>query len=148
MWVRVLGFSMTPGPASRQFGGRDLGFCLRVPGAEIQGLCPGLRWSLGPFCNSPARAVACHPPDGIAAAPRPPTPSPCQAAEIVCRTLGTVNELETQFAALWTQCQRCQGSLHQDVLCRSRDCPIFYRRMKVQKEMGEAAATLARFDDW
>jgi hypothetical protein len=29
--------------------------------------------------------------------------------------------------ALWSQCQRCQGSLHQDVLCTSRDCPIFYR---------------------
>lgn len=41
------------------------------------------------------------------------------------------NTLEDQFAALWTQCQRCQGSLHQDVLCTSRDCPIFYRRKKV-----------------
>ena len=60
-----------------------------------------------------------------------------------------VNDLEAQFSALWTQCQRCQGSLHQDVLCRSRDCPIFYRRMKVQKELGEAQATLARFSgDW
>lgn len=59
-----------------------------------------------------------------------------------------VSDLEQQFAALWTQCQRCQGSLHQDVLCRSRDCPIFYRRMKVQKEVGDAAATLAKFDEW
>ncbi len=29
------------------------------------------------------------------------------------RSLGTVNELEAAFGALWTQCQRCQGSLHQ-----------------------------------
>ncbi|PRW18348.1 DNA polymerase delta catalytic subunit [Chlorella sorokiniana] len=68
--------------------------------------------------------------------------------EIYQRCVLGVNDLEAQFSALWTQCQRCQGSLHQDVLCRSRDCPIFYRRMKVQKELGEAQTTLQRFDEW
>ncbi|KAL4435029.1 hypothetical protein ABPG77_003854 [Micractinium sp. CCAP 211/92] len=68
--------------------------------------------------------------------------------EIYQRTVLGVNDLEAQFSALWTQCQRCQGSLHQDVLCASRDCPIFYRRMKVQKELGEAQTTLQRFDEW
>lgn len=29
------------------------------------------------------------------------------------RSMASVNELESQFGALWTQCQRCQGSLHQ-----------------------------------
>jgi hypothetical protein len=48
------------------------------------------------------------------------------------RTLSTVAELEGQYGALWTECQRCQGSLHMDVLCTSRDCPIFYRRKKVR----------------
>lgn len=28
-----------------------------------------------------------------------------------------VSELEMLFGRLWTQCQECQGSLHQDVLC-------------------------------
>jgi len=28
-----------------------------------------------------------------------------------------VSELETLFGKLWTQCQECQGSLHQDILC-------------------------------
>ena len=64
------------------------------------------------------------------------------------RTQMALEKSEAQFSALWTQCQRCQGSLHQDVLCASRDCPIFYRRMKVQKELGEAQATLTRFQDW
>ena len=64
------------------------------------------------------------------------------------RALGMVNDLEAAFGALWVQCQRCQGSLHQDVLCTSRDCPIFYRRKKVQKDLGEAHVTLARFPDW
>ena len=59
-----------------------------------------------------------------------------------------VSALETDYSALWTQCQRCQGSLHLDVLCTSRDCPIFYRRRKVQKEVNEARTSLARFADW
>ena len=62
------------------------------------------------------------------------------------RALNTVNDLERDFNRLWTQCQRCQGSLHQDVLCTSRDCPIFYRRKKVAKDLGEAESTLKRFD--
>ena len=77
----------------------------------------------------------------------PPLPA-LQEGEIYQSTVLGVNDLEAQFSALWTQCQRCQGSLHQDVLCRSRDCPIFYRRMKVQKELGEAQTTLQRFEEW
>ena len=42
-----------------------------------------------------------------------------QEAEIYARSLTTVNELEAAFGALWTQCQRCQGSLHQ---VRSHSC--------------------------
>ena len=43
-------------------------------------------------------------------------------AEIYTRQLLTTNELEGRFSRLWTQCQRCQGSLTNDVLCTSRDC--------------------------
>lgn len=56
------------------------------------------------------------------------------------------NQAETNFARLWTQCQRCQGSLHQDVLCTSRDCPIFYMRKKAQKELKETSTVVSRFD--
>jgi hypothetical protein len=34
----------------------------------------------------------------------------------------------------------------QDVLCTSRDCPIFYMRKKSQKEVEDAVAILERFD--
>ncbi|PON63164.1 DNA-directed DNA polymerase [Trema orientale] len=57
-----------------------------------------------------------------------------------------VSELEMLFGRLWTQCQECQGSLHQDVLCTSRDCPIFYRRKKAQKDMAEAKQQLERWN--
>lgn len=68
-------------------------------------------------------------------------------AEIYQKSLLVVNELESSYGALWTQCQRCQGSLHQEVLCTSRDCPIFYRRKKVQKDLNEAQGHLLRFKD-
>ena len=55
------------------------------------------------------------------------SPPPCREADLYQRSLVVVNELEGLYGALWTQCQRCQGSLHDDVLCTSRDCPIFYR---------------------
>ena len=72
-----------------------------------------------------------------------------QEAEVYSRALAATTSLEDAFASLWTQCQRCQGSLHADVLCTSRDCPIFYRRKKVAKDLTEAAGALARFpDEW
>eukprot|EP00474_Spongospora_subterranea_P000728 CRZ01186.1 hypothetical protein [Spongospora subterranea] len=52
---------------------------------------------------------------------------------------------EKLFSQLWTECQRCQGSVHQEVLCSSRDCPIFYRRKKVQKDLEDIRATLNKF---
>ncbi|KAF4377123.1 hypothetical protein F8388_017527 [Cannabis sativa] len=66
-------------------------------------------------------------------------------AELYCKSVSNVSELETLFGRLWTQCQECQGSLHQDVLCTSRDCPIFYRRKKAQKDMAEAKQQLDRW---
>lgn len=57
-----------------------------------------------------------------------------------------VTVLEQKFGRLWSQCQRCQGSLHQDVLCTSRDCPIFYMRKKVAKDLKDATSELDRFE--
>lgn len=31
--------------------------------------------------------------------------------------IAQLNVLEEKFTRLWTQCQRCQGSLHEDILC-------------------------------
>lgn len=66
-------------------------------------------------------------------------------AELYCKAVANVSDLEMVFGRLWTQCQECQGSLHQDVLCTSRDCPIFYRRKKAQKDMAEAKQHLERW---
>lgn len=72
-----------------------------------------------------------------------------KTGELYYRQLATVTDLENKFGRAWTQCQRCSGSLHQTVLCTNRDCPIFYQRTKVQKDLVDAQEQLAKFDiDW
>ncbi len=69
-----------------------------------------------------------------------------RVGELYQNTLHKVSALEVSFGRLWTQCQRCQGSLHCQVICESRDCPIFYMRMKAKKDVEDAGKELTRFD--
>ncbi|TVY91000.1 DNA polymerase delta catalytic subunit [Lachnellula willkommii] len=66
--------------------------------------------------------------------------------ELYTKTLNKVSDLEVRFSRLWTQCQRCQGSMHCEVICSSKDCPIFYMRMKAKKDVEDAGKELVRFD--
>eukprot|EP00054_Salpingoeca_dolichothecata_P028788 m.221503 g.221503 ORF g.221503 m.221503 type:complete len:1095 (-) comp26313_c0_seq5:63-3347(-) len=68
-----------------------------------------------------------------------------RGSEYYQKEVSKLTELETKFARLWSQCQRCQGSLHQDVLCTSKDCPIFYMRKKVQKDLQSQSGVVSRF---
>jgi DNA polymerase delta subunit 1 len=72
-------------------------------------------------------------------------------ATIYSQQLLKVHTLEEKFSRLWTQCQRCQGSLHDDVLCTNRDCTIFYMRKTVRKNLDQEHTKLSRFgsvSDW
>lgn len=47
--------------------------------------------------------------------------------DVYQQTVAKVAHFESLYAQAWTQCQRCQGALHQDVLCtryavRARGC--------------------------
>ena len=66
--------------------------------------------------------------------------------ELYQKTMHRVSDLEVRFGRLWTQCQRCQGSMHCEVICSSKDCPIFYMRMKAKKDVEDAGKELRRFD--
>lgn len=66
--------------------------------------------------------------------------------ELYQRSLTSVNELQVKFSRLWTQCQRCQGAIHCEVICSNKDCPIFYMRMKARKDLDEKEKELVRFD--
>ncbi|KAI8959084.1 DNA polymerase family B-domain-containing protein [Daldinia sp. FL1419] len=69
-----------------------------------------------------------------------------RVGELYKKTLDKVSDLEVRFGRLWTQCQRCQGSMHCEVICSSKDCPIFYMRMKAKKDVEDASKELKRFD--
>lgn len=61
----------------------------------------------------------------------------CVYLEIVIDKMEELGTKEVEFNELWVQCQRCQGSIQQDILCTSRDCPIYYRRIKIRKDVEE-----------
>jgi DNA polymerase delta subunit 1 len=69
-----------------------------------------------------------------------------RVGELYNKSLNKVSDLEVRFGRLWTQCQRCQGSMHCEVICSSKDCPIFYMRMKAKKDLEDAGKELKRFD--
>ncbi|KZS94329.1 hypothetical protein SISNIDRAFT_453212 [Sistotremastrum niveocremeum HHB9708] len=66
--------------------------------------------------------------------------------ELYMKQVAQTSQTQVNYSRLWTQCQRCQGSLHQDVLCSSKDCPIFYMRKKAQKDVEDSVALLERFE--
>ncbi|XP_065322772.1 DNA polymerase delta catalytic subunit-like isoform X2 [Gordionus sp. m RMFG-2023] len=67
-------------------------------------------------------------------------------SEVYQREILKLNELEQNFSELWTECQRCSGSLHEDVLCTNQDCPIYYMRKKVQMDIGNQNELVLKFD--
>lgn len=58
-----------------------------------------------------------------------------KVAEVVLNKVHELREKEAEYNRLWTQCQRCQGSLLQPVICSNRDCDIFYRRAKARRDV-------------
>ncbi|MCQ2816626.1 MAG: hypothetical protein MJ252_05085 [archaeon] len=58
---------------------------------------------------------------------------------------------QRKFHDLWVQCQKCQSSIMQNILCQNKDCPIYYRRIKVKKDLRDIHEKIARFReeiDW
>uniref|UniRef100_A0A914W857 DNA-directed DNA polymerase n=1 Tax=Plectus sambesii TaxID=2011161 RepID=A0A914W857_9BILA len=68
-----------------------------------------------------------------------------KASEIYQREIYGLTALETKYGRLWTECQRCSGSLLEEVLCTARDCPIFYMREKVRFDVKEQTELIERF---
>ncbi|XP_011187824.1 DNA polymerase delta catalytic subunit [Zeugodacus cucurbitae] len=71
-------------------------------------------------------------------------------SELYQREIVAKRSLEETFDRLWTECQRCQGSLHEEVLCSNRDCPIFYMRQKIRMDLDTQEKRVQRFGapDW
>merc|ERR1719343_1694165 len=67
-----------------------------------------------------------------------------QSATIVMNRMQEFREKEEEYNRLWTQCQRCQGSLLEPVICSNRDCDIFYRRAKARKDVQQVEENMRR----
>jgi len=66
--------------------------------------------------------------------------------ELYAKEVNESSELQKRFGMLWTQCQSCQHSMQHDVVCASNDCPIFFMRRAVQKDLNTSQQELKRFD--
>ena len=62
--------------------------------------------------------------------------------EIYFDRVQEVRKKQVEFRELWTECQRCQDTIHQLIQCTNSDCPIFYRRQKVRIEMEKVESQL------
>jgi DNA polymerase delta subunit 1 len=67
-----------------------------------------------------------------------------KAAEIVVTRVHDLREKEAEYNRLWTNCQRCQGSLLQPVICSNRDCEVFYRRAKARRDVESIQESIKR----
>lgn len=67
-----------------------------------------------------------------------------KAPQVVIERMHELREKECEYNRLWTQCQRCQGSLLQPVICSNRDCEIFYRRAKARKDVESVQESIKR----
>lgn len=56
--------------------------------------------------------------------------------KLFCELQKKFNDKTNLFNSCWTECQRCQGSIVNEVLCVNRVCPIFYKRTKIKNEIG------------
>jgi DNA polymerase delta subunit 1 len=67
-----------------------------------------------------------------------------KAADVVAERMRELRLKEEEYGRLWTQCQRCQGSLLEPVICSNRDCDIFYRRSKARQDVKQEQDQMAR----
>ena len=52
---------------------------------------------------------------------------------------------QREFSRLWSECQRCLGSFTTEVVCSNLDCPIYFRRTKLQQDLLKSYKTHKKF---
>ncbi|KAK2196823.1 bifunctional DNA-RNA polymerase superfamily/DNA-directed DNA polymerase [Babesia duncani] len=87
--------------------------------------------ALSKFMKKAERCLGCK-----AVIKKPPFCDHCndyKRKQVILQKLNESRAKEVDYFQLWSQCQRCQGSLHQEIICDNRDCPIFYKRVRTGK---------------
>ncbi|KNA00843.1 DNA polymerase delta catalytic subunit [Plasmodium vivax North Korean] len=103
--------------------------------------------ALSKFLQKAVRCIGCN-----SSIKKPPLCNHCKANKEFSIYMQKMNHFKTkqnEFFQLWTECQRCQGNLHAEVICMNRDCPIFYRRAKIKKDMANVQEQISALRaDW
>lgn len=56
------------------------------------------------------------------------------------------NAASQTYSRIWTNCQQCQGSLHQEVICSAQDCIVFYKRISARDEFSRLQKVVHTLD--
>lgn len=70
-----------------------------------------------------------------------------KVVETYIKVINNYRFFESEYSKLWTNCQRCQNSYTNANICSASDCPVFYRRMKLQFDIEDISKDLARFNE-
>jgi DNA polymerase delta subunit 1 len=67
-----------------------------------------------------------------------------RTVEVMAARMRELRLKEAEYNRFWTQCQRCQGSMLEPVICSNRDCDIFYRRAKSRTDVQQEQKQMSR----
>uniref|UniRef100_A0A0N5A1K8 DNA polymerase n=1 Tax=Parastrongyloides trichosuri TaxID=131310 RepID=A0A0N5A1K8_PARTI len=69
----------------------------------------------------------------------------CFEADIYREKISSYQDAERKYNLLWSECQNCTGNFCEEIICSSKDCPIFYMREKAKLDVKDATVALRRF---
>jgi len=84
---------------------------------------------------------ACHP-DGLLCTACEPERLPTYM-----RALGHLQATQVSYARIWTNCQDCQGSRYKEVICTAQECPVFFKRMTLRRDLIRERSVAAKLGD-
>uniref|UniRef100_A0A0N5BA09 DNA polymerase n=1 Tax=Strongyloides papillosus TaxID=174720 RepID=A0A0N5BA09_STREA len=105
------------------------------------------RCKVGALFNFTKKAYSCLKCKAVLKDNKFPTCDHCRIheADVYREKVSAYQDAERKYNQLWSECQRCAGTLCEEIICSSRDCPIFYMREKVKVDLKEATVALRRF---
>ena len=63
------------------------------------------------------------------------------------RAIKEYNNKINTYHLCWAECQRCMGSIMNEVICVNKDCPIFYTRTKIKKGVEEMQKKIDKLNE-
>lgn len=102
--------------------------------------------SLGKFIVTKTRCLGCR-----VVSDKPICDSceqPTKVIDIYLSQREREKELEQKYALHWKECQSCMGNDLLNIICENMDCKIFYKRIKIQKDLEEQRNIMKRFQQY